>query len=83
MTLGEFREITKDEPDDKELEVFIPYTLVGRGPQQSGKIMKTIEHVATKLLDGAIIITTDATRSKHFVDVSKKQETQDEMFCDD
>lgn len=82
MTLGEFRALTVDEPDEKELEVYIPYSFKGRGPHESGSIIKSLTHIATRAIDDTILLTTDPTTSKVFVEISKKQEKQNESFCD-
>lgn len=77
MTLGEFRTITADTSDDADLEVYIPYQAVmtesGRGKPESGSIVKTVEHVTTKMIDGIVILTTDVTTKKAFVKASKEE----------
>lgn len=85
MTLGKFREVTKDVPDSYELEAYIPYRAVltasGRGHTESGSIVKNVVHVATKLVEDTVIITTDETTQRVFIENCKGD--KDEMLCDD
>ena len=71
MTLGEFRQLTKDVPDEYELEVYIPYEAVltesGRGKPEKGSLVKQVEHIATKLVDDTVIISTEVTTHKALV----------------
>lgn len=77
MTLGKFRQLTCDAPDDADLEVYIPYECVmtesGRGKPETGSIVKVIEHVTAKLVDGIVILTTDVSTKKAFVKASKEK----------
>lgn len=75
MTLNEFREETKDLPGDTEIEVYIPYEAVltdsGRGRPELGSIVKTVEHITTKLVEDTVILTTDVVTKKVFIKASK------------
>lgn len=85
MTLGEFRELTKDSPDSLELTIYIPYesvlTASGRGRPETGAIVKDVMHVTTGLAEDMLIITTETTTKKVFVQSNK--EKHNEMFCND
>lgn len=51
MTMGEFRTLTKDVEDDAEIEVYYHYG--------KNTIIKLIDHVATKVLEGFVYIHVD------------------------
>lgn len=77
MTLNEFRETTKDLPGGTEIEVYVPYEAVltdsGRGKPELGSIVKTVEHITTKLVEDTVILTTDVTTKKVFIKASKEE----------
>jgi hypothetical protein len=81
MTLGEFRKATEGISDDYELEVYIPYEVIvsesGRGKPEKGSLVKSVEHLATKLVDDTVVISTGVTTRKSLVLAA-----QEEPECD-
>lgn len=76
MTVGELKEHLASCNEEDEVEVYIAYEAImtssGRGNKEKGYIVKDIEHVATRAVEGMIILTTSPTTNKALIKASKQ-----------
>lgn len=78
MTVGELKAyLTSSCSDEDEVEVYVAYEAVltasGKGNKERGYIVKDIEHVATKAVEGMVILTTSPTTNKAIIQAGKEK----------